>query len=189
MEGNYNDHTSATELGRRNYLFADQSDTKTVYVYPTQSSRSKIKDKLEDGFEKSKAVASTGLKKIKRGSTVGFHWIKHKFPPHHTDSGNLHYFIENPKINRSKMEGNYNDHTSATDLGRRNYLFADQSDTKTVYVYPTQSSRSTIKDKLEDGFEKSKAVASTGLKKIKRGSTVGFHWIKHKYQKTTHKYS
>ncbi|KAI3765776.1 hypothetical protein L2E82_15820 [Cichorium intybus] len=71
------------------------------------------------------------------------------------------------------MEGNYNDHTSATDLGRRNYLFADQSDTKTVYVYPTQSSRSTIKDKLEDGFEKSKAVASTGLKKIKRGSTVG----------------
>ncbi|KVI06377.1 hypothetical protein Ccrd_015298 [Cynara cardunculus var. scolymus] len=87
------------------------------------------------------------------------------------------------------MEGNYRDHSSETELDRRYYLWADQSETKTEYVYPTQSSRSKIKDKLEDGFEKTKAVASTGLKKIKRGSTVGFHWMKHKYQKTTHKYS
>ncbi|KAL4556709.1 hypothetical protein LXL04_034866 [Taraxacum kok-saghyz] len=68
MEGNYSDHTSATDLNKRNYMWVDQYDTKTEYVHPTQSSRSKIKDKLEDGFEKSKAVASTGLKKIERGS-------------------------------------------------------------------------------------------------------------------------
>ncbi|KAL7607248.1 hypothetical protein Lser_V15G17187 [Lactuca serriola] len=85
------------------------------------------------------------------------------------------------------MDGNYSDQASATDLNRRNYLWADHTDTKTEYVYPTESRRSKIKDKLEDGFEKSKAVASTGLKKIKRGSSVGLHWIKHKYQKTTHK--
>ena len=83
------------------------------------------------------------------------------------------------------MEGNYSDHTSATDLNKRNYMWVDQYDTKMEYVHPTQSSRSKIKDKLEDGFEKSKAVASTGLKKIKRGSAVGFHWIEHKYQKPT----
>ncbi|KAI3759358.1 hypothetical protein L6452_07115 [Arctium lappa] len=70
MEGNYRDHSSETELDRRYYLWADQSDTKTQYVYPTQSNRSNIKDKIEDGFEKTKAAASTGFKKIKRGSTA-----------------------------------------------------------------------------------------------------------------------
>ncbi|KAL8256959.1 hypothetical protein R6Q59_029000 [Mikania micrantha] len=73
------------------------------------------------------------------------------------------------------MEGNY----------RQAYEWADESDDKQVHVYPAKIKRS----KLEDGLEKTKAVASTGFRKIKRGSTVGFHWIKHKYRKTTHKQS
>ncbi|KAK9048114.1 hypothetical protein SSX86_032923 [Deinandra increscens subsp. villosa] len=73
------------------------------------------------------------------------------------------------------MEGRYNnDH---------NYVWADESDAKTVNVYPAHIKRS----KLEDGLEKTKDLASTGLRKIKRGSTVGFQWIKQKYHKTTHK--
>ncbi|KAK1422332.1 hypothetical protein QVD17_25373 [Tagetes erecta] len=75
------------------------------------------------------------------------------------------------------MEGNYNEYRSETELDGK------------FYVYPTNTNRSKIRVKLEDGFEKTKAVASTGFKKIKRGSTVGLDWIKHKYQKTTHKQS
>ncbi|KAK1433791.1 hypothetical protein QVD17_10708 [Tagetes erecta] len=85
------------------------------------------------------------------------------------------------------MEGNYGDHRSAAELNNRNYMWADHTDTQTVYVVPTQSNRSKIKDKLEDGLEKTKAVASAGFKKMKHGSTLGFHWIKQKYHKTTHK--
>ncbi|KAL8250428.1 hypothetical protein R6Q59_034121 [Mikania micrantha] len=85
------------------------------------------------------------------------------------------------------MEGNYGDHRSAAELNGRNYMWADHTDTQTEYVYPTQSNRSKIKDKLEDGLEKTKTVAATGFKKIKHGSTVGIHWIKQKYHKTTHK--
>ncbi|PIA62268.1 hypothetical protein AQUCO_00200331v1 [Aquilegia coerulea] len=35
--------------------------------------------------------------------------------------------------------------------------------------------------------DKTKAVASTGLKKVKEGTTLGFHWIKDKYNKRTQK--
>ncbi|KAD2806015.1 hypothetical protein E3N88_39392 [Mikania micrantha] len=55
MEGNY----------RQAYEWADESDDKQVHVYPAKIKRSK----LEDGLEKTKAVASTGFRKIKRGST------------------------------------------------------------------------------------------------------------------------
>nr|GEU92850.1 hypothetical protein [Tanacetum cinerariifolium] len=83
--------------------------------------------------------------------------------------------------------GNYSDQRSAAELDKRFYLWDNQSDIKPVYVQPTHSSRSRVKDKLEDGFEKTKEVAATGFKKIKHGSSAGFHWIKHKCQKTTHK--
>ncbi|KAF5758535.1 hypothetical protein HanRHA438_Chr16g0742781 [Helianthus annuus] len=76
------------------------------------------------------------------------------------------------------MEGNHNDR-------RSQYVWDDESDAKQVHVYPAQVNRSRIRD----GLDKTKAVAATGFKKIKQGSTVGFHWIKHKYQKTTHKQS
>ncbi|PWA64102.1 hypothetical protein CTI12_AA348910 [Artemisia annua] len=85
------------------------------------------------------------------------------------------------------MEGNYSDQRSIAELDKRFYLWENHSDIKDVYVQPTHSSRSRIKDKLEDGFEKMKEVAATGFKKIKHGSTTGFHWIKHECQKTMHK--
>ncbi|XP_030939086.1 uncharacterized protein LOC115963960 [Quercus lobata] len=43
------------------------------------------------------------------------------------------------------------------------------------------------KQKVGEGLGKTKAVASTGMKKVKEGTTLGFHWIKDKYHKTTQK--
>ncbi|KAM7479940.1 hypothetical protein LguiA_028153 [Lonicera macranthoides] len=42
--------------------------------------------------------------------------------------------------------------------------------------------------KVGDGFGKTKAVASNGMKKVKSGTSVGIQWIKSKYQKTTQKH-
>lgn len=42
--------------------------------------------------------------------------------------------------------------------------------------------------KVEAGWGKTKAVASTGMKKVKEGTSVSVHWIKDKYHKTTHKH-
>ncbi|PQQ03990.1 hypothetical protein Pyn_19355 [Prunus yedoensis var. nudiflora] len=39
--------------------------------------------------------------------------------------------------------------------------------------------------KVEEGFGKTKEVASNGMNKVKSGAQSGFHWIKDKYQKTT----
>ncbi|KAJ4850059.1 hypothetical protein Tsubulata_034419 [Turnera subulata] len=50
------------------------------------------------------------------------------------------------------------------------------------------SSTAKYKQKVGEGFGKTKAVASTGFKKVKEGTSVGFHWIKDKYQKTTQKH-
>ncbi|KAG1331410.1 hypothetical protein COCNU_02G013780 [Cocos nucifera] len=41
---------------------------------------------------------------------------------------------------------------------------------------------------VKNGVEKTKAVASTGLKKVKEGTSLGFQWIKDKYQKRTQKH-
>ncbi|KAI0504564.1 hypothetical protein KFK09_015516 [Dendrobium nobile] len=50
---------------------------------------------------------------------------------------------------------------------------------------PTKKASSQAK---KNGVEKTKAAAATGLKKVKHGTTVGFNWIKDKYQKRTHKH-
>lgn len=47
--------------------------------------------------------------------------------------------------------------------------------------------REKYSKKVEEGFGKTKAAASTGLKKVKGGASVGLHWIKDKCQKTTQK--
>ncbi|KAH7857263.1 hypothetical protein Vadar_010723 [Vaccinium darrowii] len=39
--------------------------------------------------------------------------------------------------------------------------------------------------KMGEGLEKTKAVASTGMRKVKEGTTGGIRWIKDKYHKTT----
>ncbi|KAB1207822.1 hypothetical protein CJ030_MR7G024827 [Morella rubra] len=38
--------------------------------------------------------------------------------------------------------------------------------------------------RVEEGWGKTKAVASTGAKKVKEGASVSFHWIKDKCHKT-----
>ncbi|KAK7411044.1 hypothetical protein VNO78_02393 [Psophocarpus tetragonolobus] len=44
------------------------------------------------------------------------------------------------------------------------------------------------KKKNNNAFGKTKAVASTGVKKLKEGTSVGLQWIKTKYHKTTNKH-
>lgn len=43
------------------------------------------------------------------------------------------------------------------------------------------------KQKVGEGFDKTKTLASTGMKKVKEGTSVGLQWIKSKYHKTTQK--
>ncbi|KAK7330444.1 hypothetical protein VNO77_24638 [Canavalia gladiata] len=50
------------------------------------------------------------------------------------------------------------------------------------------STTAKYKQKLGDGFGKTKSVASTGMKKLKDGTSNGLHWIKTKYSKTTQKH-
>lgn len=50
------------------------------------------------------------------------------------------------------------------------------------------SNTAKYKQKLGEGFGKTKAVASTGVKKLKDGTSVGLHWIKTKYSKATNKH-
>lgn len=50
-----------------------------------------------------------------------------------------------------------------------------------------QKKSAKYKQKVGEGLGKTKAVASTGVKKVKEGTSLGIQWIKDKYQKTTQK--
>ncbi|XP_042497259.1 uncharacterized protein LOC122076046 [Macadamia integrifolia] len=73
--------------------------------------------------------------------------------------------------------------------------WADQCDYSNPDPVPQTTKTSTNKGgntvkygkKVGEGLGKTKAVASTGFKKVKEGTTVGFHWIKDKCHKTTQK--
>ncbi|KAI3745269.1 hypothetical protein L1987_58379 [Smallanthus sonchifolius] len=54
--------------------WADQWDTKSEYANP----QNKKKNKVGDGFGKTKTVAITGMKKVKQGTSIGISWIKQK---------------------------------------------------------------------------------------------------------------
>ncbi|MED6195989.1 hypothetical protein PIB30_043026 [Stylosanthes scabra] len=54
----------------------DGPDPMTVGHDKKTNSTAKYKEKLGHGFDKTKAVASTGVKKLKDGTTTGFNWIK-----------------------------------------------------------------------------------------------------------------
>ncbi|XP_026436343.1 uncharacterized protein LOC113334227 [Papaver somniferum] len=41
--------------------------------------------------------------------------------------------------------------------------------------------------KVGDGLEKTKEAAITGAKKVKEGASLGFQWVKDKYNKRTQK--
>lgn len=62
--------------------------------------------------------------------------------------------------------------------------WADQWDYNDLEAVQEEKKRSSG---VKNGVEKTKAAASTGLKKVKEGTTLGFQWIKDKYQKRTQK--
>lgn len=72
--------------------------------------------------------------------------------------------------------------------------WADQWDTSEPKPIPV--SKRTLGDrpkgkfsqKMEDGFDKTKAAASHGVMRVKVGATIGVRWIKDKYHKTTGKH-
>ncbi|XP_033136766.1 uncharacterized protein LOC103842668 [Brassica rapa] len=53
---------------------------------------------------------------------------------------------------------------------------------------PSTSKTAKHKEKLGQGLDKTKALASSGFKKLKTGSAIGFRWVKDKYHKTTNKH-
>ncbi|KAL4559254.1 hypothetical protein LXL04_031389 [Taraxacum kok-saghyz] len=71
--------------------------------------------------------------------------------------------------------------------------WADQWDPEPEYYNVFSESKSShgsgggIKTKVGESFDKSKDMATTGMKKVKKGTTLGFHWLKEKYHNTTHK--
>ncbi|KAI3513431.1 hypothetical protein L1887_20765 [Cichorium endivia] len=152
--------------------WADQWDTRSEYVNPQSKKTNTVKNKVGDGLGKTKAVALTGMKKVKQGTSIGIHWIKEKY----NKSAQ-----KRPSRDTEQSQGN------TVNLKRYN-SWADQWDTEPEYYNGYPGSKSSHgKSKVGEGFDKSKAVASTGLKKVKKGTTLGFHWIKEKYHKTTHK--
>ncbi|CAN8304752.1 unnamed protein product [Cochlearia groenlandica] len=50
------------------------------------------------------------------------------------------------------------------------------------------SNTAKYKEKLGHGLDKTKAIASSGFKKLKNGSASGLRWVKDKYHKTTNKH-
>ncbi|KAJ9560245.1 hypothetical protein OSB04_005405 [Centaurea solstitialis] len=72
-------------LDNRYNSWADQWDPEPEQYnsYHENKSSVGIKSKVGDGFSKSKAVASTRMKKVKKGTTLGFHWIKEKVSQNH----------------------------------------------------------------------------------------------------------
>ncbi|KAL3644536.1 hypothetical protein CASFOL_009716 [Castilleja foliolosa] len=61
--------------------------------------------------------------------------------------------------------------------------WADQWDPEPLHTYPNHT-----KPKFSDKMDKTKAAATTGVRKVKAGATASFHWIKNKYHKTTNKH-
>ncbi|EXB82660.1 hypothetical protein L484_027841 [Morus notabilis] len=71
--------------------------------------------------------------------------------------------------------------------------WADQWDPEPITVPEKRtpgggSSKAQFSQKMEDGFDKTKAAASRGFVKVKNGTAVGVRWIKEKYHKTTGKH-
>ncbi|CAI9092814.1 OLC1v1028151C1 [Oldenlandia corymbosa var. corymbosa] len=68
--------------------WADQWDSEPAYEYNTTTNKdsgsakssSKFSVKIGGTVDKTKAVASTGVKKVKSGASAGVNWIKDKLP-------------------------------------------------------------------------------------------------------------
>ncbi|KAG7560070.1 hypothetical protein ISN45_Aa05g016270 [Arabidopsis thaliana x Arabidopsis arenosa] len=63
----------------------------------------------------------------------------------------------------------------------------DQSSGKTNDGGDSRGTSAKYKEKVGVGLGKTKAAASSGLKKVKIGTSLGLSWVKDKYNKTTTK--
>ncbi|XP_054820593.1 uncharacterized protein LOC129319514 [Prosopis cineraria] len=79
------------------------------------------------------------------------------------------------------MEGNSSYGTSWADQWDNN------PDPATVDAKNNHTGTAKYKQKVGEGLGKTKAVAKTGMSKLKEGTSVGLNWIKTKYNKTSHK--
>ncbi|CAJ1975205.1 unnamed protein product [Sphenostylis stenocarpa] len=70
------------------------------------------------------------------------------------------------------------------EMGSSGASWADQWDNGPDPVFGSNESK---KKSNNNALGKTKAVASSGVKKLKEGTSLGFQWIKTKYHKTTHK--
>ncbi|KAK6249435.1 hypothetical protein SCA6_003440 [Theobroma cacao] len=96
-----------------------------------------------------------------------------------------HAFSIKQQEEGNAMEGNNSSYgTSWADQ----WDYSDPTPVSTTQNKNTKSSTAKYKQKVGEGLGKTKAVASTGVKKVKEGTSLGIHWIKEKYHKTTQKH-
>nr|GMC56287.1 CDP-diacylglycerol-glycerol-3-phosphate 3-phosphatidyltransferase [Ipomoea batatas] len=65
--------------------------------------------------------------------------------------------------------------------------FNSDHSTSSKETKKSRSGNGGMKVKVGEGLVKTKAMAATGIKKAKHGTSVGLQWIKDKYHKTTQK--
>ncbi|XWS60672.1 hypothetical protein CRYUN_Cryun07bG0056000 [Craigia yunnanensis] len=83
------------------------------------------------------------------------------------------------------MEGNNNSYgTSWADQ----WDYNDPAPASTTQSSKNGGTTAKYKQKVGEGLGKTKAVASTGMKKVKEGTSLGIQWVKAKYHKTTQKH-
>ncbi|EYU22460.1 hypothetical protein ABFS82_05G013000 [Erythranthe guttata] len=70
-------------------------------------------------------------------------------------------------------------------MASKSSSWADQWDPEPAYINPATSNKNS---KFSDKFDKTKAAASTGVRKAKAGATAAIQWVKFKYHKTTTKH-
>ncbi|KAK7848752.1 hypothetical protein CFP56_004492, partial [Quercus suber] len=120
--------------------------------------------KIGDELVKTKAIASTGVKKVKEGTAVGLHWIR--------DKGHGAKEADVKQIQTKLLVW----------VCAHVYCFGLVLD-GVVLVIQRKMGGERVDQKIGDELVKTKAIASTGVKKVKEGTAVGLHWIRDKYQK------
>ncbi|KAF5459848.1 hypothetical protein F2P56_019762, partial [Juglans regia] len=101
------------------------------------------------------------------------------------------YFVVETQIKAeiefaAKMEGNNSYEASWAD--QWDYSNPDPVPAGANTSAKNNSTTAKYKQKVGEGLGKTKAVASTGVKKVKEGTSSGLRWIKDKYHKTTQKH-
>ncbi|XP_023516550.1 uncharacterized protein LOC111780400 [Cucurbita pepo subsp. pepo] len=107
----------------------------------------------------------------------------------------LHLLSPRFLCSRDFQTQNHSNRSVKSMAGSGSYDWADQwdySDSKDVVTENKKKSgggntTTKYKQKVGEGLGKTKAVASNGVKKVKEGTSLGFQWIKDKYNKTAHK--